>query len=962
MAIGLRVLGTTRLVLDGRPQSISSQRQRRILAALAAAGGNAMSADLLVDVVWGERLPANPKGALQTQLTRIRELFRPAVGSVVYSDPSGYGLALERSDVDAWRFEDLLVGSLDELRSPTDISEALSLWDGEAFVDADKHPAVQPVASRLDALRRDAIEALASAQLSENRPDAALATIEPLLAEDPYRESACVVELRALCAAGRTTEALVRCRQHRRTLADDLGLETSQPLQAIEREILHPAATAAPQIPTPGDGSPPQPPPLPVTSFLGRRRELEEIHGLLERARIVTVVGPGGVGKTRLVLQAVHDNTDHTDGIFWCDLASSNSDNVGVVVASRIGVQERSGGSPADWLADFLANRRCLVVLDNCEHVSDGAAALADTIARRGPGPRVLATSRQPLGVDGEHLLRLDPLGGPASGEDATADVQLFFDRALAAAPGFTADAANRSTVAELCGRLGGLPLAIELAAACVTRMDLDTLCDRIAGQLELLDRSTVGAGDRHGSLDGVLASSYQLLQPAERELLERLSVFSGGFTLTDAERLIGSLRSGAGREVGGLVDKSMVLFHRDDGHYELLPPVRTFGRAHLAARGERERWRARHTTMVLEKAADIDRALRTPEERVFRSALDDAAGDFRTARDWLTEIGDDDGLMRLSACTHWFATLRTRSELSRWAEDAIVRVGQSTDRRGTGRVRACAAIGASRRGDLANARRLAQQGARDPADERRFGIEVLGQVNLFEGRLDDAISCSRAASEHHRAVGDQLFATSAASVEAAALAYGGHLMEGEALARALSQQARDLGVPSLYAMTLYILAEATAEPAIAAESYNTSISIARSVNADFVTGLANTSLAALEVRAGRVADARRRLAGAIELWQKAGVRTQQWLAIRLMIEALDHDNELEMVATLAGAYEASTRAGPAFGDDATRLARAVNRACEQLGGDRFGEAHRRGSILTEDGAADLARSSSAPA
>ncbi len=923
-----------------------------------------MSADLLIDVVWGERLPANPQGALQTQLTRIRRLFGPAAGSVVDSDPSGYGLALERSDVDSWYFEDLVAGRLDEHRSLTDISEALSLWDGEAFLDADRHPAVQPVATRLDTMRKDAIEALASAQLSENRPDAALSTIEPLLAEDPYRERACAVELRALCAAGRGLEALTRGRQHRRRFADDLGLESSPSLEAIEQEIRHQAAraTAARRIPTAGLESPPQPPPLPVTSFVGRGRELEAIHGLLERARIVTVVGPGGVGKTRLVLHAAHaDRTQQTDGIFWCDLASSGPGTVATVVASRIGVQERSGASPAARLADFLANRRCLVVLDNCEHVTVDVAALADTIVRRGPGTRVLATSRQPLGVDGEHLLRLDPLGGPARGEHAATDVELFLDHAQAAAPGFTVDVTNRSTVADICDRVGGLPLAIELAAACVTRMDLDTLCDRITGQLELLDRSTVGAGDRHGSLDSVLAASYQMLQPAERELLERLSLFSGGFTLTDAERLIGSSRSGAGRFVGGLVDKSMVLFHRDDGHYELLPPVRTFGRARLAARGERERWRARHATMVLDKAADIDRALQTSEERSFRSAIDDSASELRAARDWFAEIGDVDGLMRLSACTHWFATLRTRSELSRWAEDAIVSVGDATDRPGTGRVRACAAIGAVRRGDLAISRRLAEHHEQDPADERRFALEVLGQVNLFEGRLEEAISCSRRAAEDHQAAGDLLFATSAASVEAVALAYGGHLAEAEVLALTLSRQARDLGVPSLHAMTLYILAETTSEPIVAAENYHESISIARSVNAEFVTGLANTSLAALEMRTGRVADARRRLAAAIELWQRAGVRNQQWLAIRLVIEALDHDGEPETVATLAGAYESSTRAGPAFGDDATRLARAVDRSYEQLGGDRFGVARRRGSLLTEDGAADLARSSAAP-
>jgi predicted ATPase/DNA-binding SARP family transcriptional activator len=951
-AVWLQVLGPTRLERDGAPEPIPSDRQRRILTVLAAAGGRSVSVDTLIDAVWGDRLPANPYGALQTQLSRLRQLLGTPARSAVRRDPAGYALILRRYEVDAWRFEDVVAPGQAAKRSASVLAEALSLWQGDAFADVAGHPAVRPAADHLEELRRAAIEELADAHLRAGAANAAIAAIEPLLVGDPYRERARAIELRALYHAGRPAEALARYAEHRRRLAEELGVDPSPLLRQVGQDILRHRLPAWPaSMDPPGERLPP----LPISSFVGREHELAAACDLLGWARIVTITGPGGVGKTRLALHVAHQAASWYPDEAWCDLASATPGEVATVVASRLGVQERSGQDQRERLAGFLADRRVLLVLDNCEHVVAAAAGLVDALVRRGRALGVLATSRQPLGVDGEHQLRLGPLALPADDRSSSAAVDLFVDRARAADPGFRPHGDARPAIIETCRRVGGLPLAIELAAACTARIDLRTLADRVADQPGLLDRPTAGSSDRHRSLEGVLESSYRLLGPDEGALLDRLSVFAGPFTLDDAEALDGQRPAGgAGRTLGGLVDKSMVTFRASEGRYELLPPVQALGRNHLAARGERELWRSRHVAVVLDGARRIDRALRTAEEQQFRAAFDDAVAELRAAHGWLLEADDMARQIELCACLHWFAMLRDRSEFTRWADAAIERAGDVAGGPAADQARACAAIGAAKRGDLPGARTIAGASGHHE-DGRRFSEEIVGQVNLYEGRLEEAIACSRAAARLHDQAGDDLFAVNAATVEAVALAYAGHPDDAESLARRLVRRADRIGAPSIRAMTRFILGETISDHAAATAIYQESISLAAAVGAGFVTGVASTSLASRELRNGQSQRARRRLARVIGYWQRAGVRTQQWLAVRLLIEALDHDGEHDAVATLAGAYAASAHAAPALGDDASRLDDAIDRARSRLGAERYAAAQAAGAGLTDDQAAALA-------
>ncbi len=296
---------------------------------------------------------------------------------------------------------------------------------------------------------------------------------------------------------------------------------------------------------------------------------------------------------------------------------------------------------------------------------------------------------------------------------------------------------------------------------------------------------------------------------------------------------------------------------------------------------------------------------------------------------------------------------LRDRSELTGWADEIVRRCAGHPD---AGRARASAAIGAAKRGDFVTARAISSM-ADLPDGDQRFCAEILAHVHLFAGQLDEAAACSRLASAQHADAGDEVWAVNAATVEVVALAYAGRREEAAHLARPLVAHADRLATPSVQAMARYVLAESVEDPTEASRAYRESIKLAEGIGADFVSGVANTSLAAHELRHGRIIGARRRLGRCIGHWQRAGVRTQQWLAIRLLIEALDEIGDHQAVATLSAAYDVSQHAGPAFGDDALRLADAQARACEHLGEELYQAATARGVRLDEDESAFLAAS-----
>ncbi len=435
---GYGLLGPVEVRVDGRASPLPSSRQRLALSMLLVAAGRTVSADRMMDELWGAALPADPRAALRTQVSRLRRALGPA-GSDLLTAEAGYRLTVQRSQLDAARFEDAMAEAA-QARGETALGlldGALALWRGPAISEFADRPFAMATAARLNELRVAAVERRAELLLSVGQVDDAIAVLQALVVEHPEREHARGLLMRALYRAGRHTAALAVFRSWREYLARELGLDPSPTLQHIERDILRHA------VPAPGSGdqgtpqAPTLPMPVPVTSFVGRNEDLARVTGMLGEARLVTLHGPGGVGKTRLALEvASRAAGNYRSGICFCDLAAVTRPQAMIrAVATAAGLSERAFQRIDDQLIDHLAGQQVLLVLDNCEHIAHAVAVLAERLLRQTRAVSLLATSRERLGVDGEHVWQVRPLA--VSGPGAPA-VQLFLDRARAADPAAT--------------------------------------------------------------------------------------------------------------------------------------------------------------------------------------------------------------------------------------------------------------------------------------------------------------------------------------------------------------------------------------------------------------------------------------------------------------------------------------------------------------------------------------------
>ncbi|MFC7591855.1 ATP-binding protein [Nonomuraea antimicrobica] len=473
----------------------------------------------------------------------MSRLRRHLPGDLIEFHGAGYRLAVERESVDAHRFETLsregrgLLATGRYAAATALLREGLALWRGPAFADVADAPFARPQAVRLEELRLTATEDLYEAELS--LPGAQpVAGLRELVAGHPLRERARGLLMRALHAAGRQAEALAVYEEGRRLLAAELGADPSPELAALHLEILRGerGRTAWAE------------PPAQLTSFVGREEELARL-AALRTVRLVTIVGPGGTGKTRLAVESTgrragSGDTGRTVGFVDLTLADGAPGQVAQAVLGALGLREPAltppaagGPDPADRLVAALADRSLVLVLDNCEHVIAEAATLTRHLLARCPGLTVLATSREPLGLTGEHLVPLAPLPLPPPGareapQDALAypAVRLFADRASAVRQEFALTPGNLDAVLRICAALDGLPLAIELAAARVRTFGVAEIADRLAehGRFRLLSRGDRTSAARHQTLHAVVEWSWSLLGAEEQALARRFAVFAG--------------------------------------------------------------------------------------------------------------------------------------------------------------------------------------------------------------------------------------------------------------------------------------------------------------------------------------------------------------------------------------------------------------------------------------------------
>ncbi len=707
------VLGPLAVWTDaGEPVTIPGTKVRALLADLLVHDGHPVSADRLIDDLWGDDPPGNPTGALQVRVSQLRKALEdaePGGKNLIVSKAPGY--LLRTTDVDAARFAGLLARA-EAAGGPGTraglLADALALWRGPAYADFADEEHTKGAILRLEEQRLTALELHAEARLELGEHGLLVGELGDLVAQHPLRERLRAAHLRALYRAGRQSEALAAYAELRERLAEELGLDPGPELVALHQAILgqDPALSLPAERPATNL-------PASLSKLIGRGEALAEVRSLVRTERLVTLTGSGGVGKTRLALEVAGRLVDDfPDGVWLVELAPVDRRTTSLAEAVMAALQIRQDTGPdsaADRLADALRGRHMLLVLDNCEHVVEQAAQLAELLLRTAPELRILATSREPLSIDGETLWAVPPLGVPGStdlaimaGSDA---VRLFVTRAAASARGFALDAGNAPAIAQLCRRLDGIPLALELAATRVRVLGVQGVVARLDDRFRLLASGQRGAPQRQQTLMAVIDWSWELLTEPERVALRRLAVHSDGCTLEAAETVCGSGAAESGSGVAGLdvldvlarlVDRSLVVVV--DGaagvRYRLLESVADYCLAKLADAGELDAVRLAHAAYYTDLAEEAEPHLYGHEQREWLQRLDAESANLRAALDTAVDHGAAAMALRLVNAMAWHWFLRGRLAEARRALETALTIADEDRDGGVGDRDGCVGVG----------------------------------------------------------------------------------------------------------------------------------------------------------------------------------------------------------------------------------------------------------------------------
>ncbi len=940
----IRLLGPFEVHGSRGPIVVTSSRQRTVLALLALHAGKPVPVTQLVDAVWPVDPPGSARNSLQSHVTRLRT----ALGgpNSITLEPAGYRLAVTPEQVDVLAFEDLV--------QRADVEQALALWRGTPLPEFPDEP-FRGWAARLGDLRRTALVQRAGHQ----PPEAAAAGLAAEFDADPCWERGALALAGALARADRRADAAAVLRRHADAVVDALGMDPSPAVKRLQVALLRgepvepvpaprapdrpdprlspaaapdrpdprlsPAAAPRPGPTTgPGRGARDYPGrvPLRFSSFVGRDAEQARLAHLLAEPGLVSVVGPGGVGKTRLVAETVRAGTD----VAWVDAADVRQRDdflqaVAVGIGARLGPQD----DPLTVITDAARRRRPIVVLDNCEHLLSPAAEVAEALLPA--AVRIVVTSQERLRVDGERLLTLTPL-------TVEAGIRLFTDRA--GQP--TGDPAD---VAAIVTGLDALPLAIELAATQVPGLGVAELRDRLDDRLDLLTRGRRTGSERHRTLRAVVEWSFGLLDEAEQRVLCRLAAIAGDFTVALAEAVAADAALPPARVaavLAALVDRSLVVRH-GPRRYRLLETVRRYAGERLTAQPDSAATFARHAAAMVAAAEDLDRRMHGPDQAAAVREIDALLPDLRRAR----KSGDPDVLVRLAAAMHRYGYHCQHYEVLAWGYDAVPVVAHPR----LPLALAAAATYAWGRGDLGVARELGDRALRAAgAPAGTHGAhEVLGDVALVGCDAPVALRHYRALTAAGVAAGNLAVQASGLVGEALVLAWSGDSEPAVRCAESAVDIALAAANTSAQAEARYGLGEvlgdldpprALAELAAAAE-------LAATVDDRLFGGAAETAAAAIRSRHGDPATALADFREVLLLWRRTGNDTLQANAVRNLLVLLARVGADEAVALVDAALPAASL----YPAEAARLDRARAAVAERLGPERLAGLRRRGTRLT---------------
>lgn len=984
------VLGALRVRDADGEMRIGSPSQRRVLTALLVHADTVVSVDRLISALWDERPPETATRTLHSYLARLRGVLHADGVERLVTRPPGYLLRLDAADrFDAARFDRLVnAAHRDPERAAALLDEALAQWRGPAYAEFADTEFARPEAQRLDASRLDAIEERFEIGLAHGAHAESVAALDAHARANPLRERAASQLVRALYRVGRQADALTVLRTVRTRLDAELGVAPSPALRALETAVLRqdpelearvpPTPTslsAAQPAPTPAVSTPApprsiaHPVPVPIGGLVGREDDLAAVAAALGTHRVLTLVGPGGVGKTTLAQHVAHA----VDGtVAWCELAPvTDGGAVALAVATASGARRQPGADATESLIAFLASHEILLVVDNCEHVLADAAELVTRILRRCPAVTVLATSRAALGVPGEHLHPTAPLPVPLGTGDAAASpaVRLFTARARAVRPDLEVDAANLAHIAEVCRRVDGLPLALELAAARLRSLNPADLAARLVSPIGPAARSLSAdyaaqpvspadlltgprtAEPRHSTLRAVIDWSYALLSPAEQRLFARLSVFAGGFGLAAAERVCGE--PALLDVLTALVDNSLVTAGPTAGavRYSMLETLRDYGRDLVERRGEADTLRDAHAAWCAALAEEAGRGLRGPEEARWIATVQADLDNLRAAHRHAVRRGDTDLTLRLSAGLALSVLYRFPDEVVAWSETALTLPDAAAHPRYAS---VCGAVAEALtfRGEHGRALRLCEpalDALPDPDDARRMPLlKVAAAVALYRGQWAECAAATTALLVLARARGDRWYVSEALLFASLARTYSGDPAGGRTLAAENLTVARAADNPSQIAWALYSEAEALAgdAPDRALTRYHEAVARAAPVASVFVTNVAHVGLAALHTRAGATTAALAEFRAAVRGWRRMQVWHHQWTTLRNLLLLLA-DIDAEAATILSGAL--NTHAANGFGADAAAEADTVDTLRADLGDARYAVTRAHGTTLSPE-------------